>query len=37
MEVLNVYSTVLWHLQKKKDITFLARNLVVPDKFSAEA
>jgi hypothetical protein len=37
MEGLDVYSTVLWHLQKKKDITFLARDLVALDKFSAEA
>jgi anaphase-promoting complex subunit 3 len=37
MEGLDVYSTVLWHLQKKKGITFSTRGLVALDKFSAEA
>ncbi|XP_063934097.1 cell division cycle protein 27 homolog [Zophobas morio] len=37
IEGLDVYSTVLWHLQKKKEITFLARDLVALEKFSAEA
>jgi hypothetical protein len=37
MEGLDVYSTVLWTLQKKREITFLARDLVALDNFSAEA